>query len=199
MIRRSSQISWRARPVIGDELRDSRALMKRPLQVPLDPFGNNKRRRSQLLHFVVYSSTPVVLRVLFCCVFCSLAHSQLPLSGRGTASDSRQTPPPKAAAKHCPRLTNENTLSADWRYSHGVTKAPRVQLGTFGGSFSTHRTTAPGSLRTLSKTAGTDIGGITLKSCSTFSTWTVRTLLSMTLARARSGYCLGKTQMTCLC
>ena len=96
---------------IGEELRDSRALMKRPLQVPLDPFGNNKRRRSQLLHFVVDSSTPVVLRVL--CV--SLAHSQLPLSGRGTASDSRQTPPPKATAKHCPRLTNENTLSADWR------------------------------------------------------------------------------------
>ena len=111
LIRRFPWFPWRATPIIGDVLRDSRALLKRPLQVPLDPFGNNKRRPSQLLHFVVYSSTPVVLRVLFC----SLAHSRLPLSGRGTASDSRQTPPPKATAKHCPRLTNENTLSADWR------------------------------------------------------------------------------------
>ena len=62
---------------------------------------------------VVYSSTPVMPKVLR--VLCSLAHSRLPLSGRGTASDSRQTPPPKATAKHCPRLTNDNTLSADWR------------------------------------------------------------------------------------
>ena len=67
---------------------------------------------------VVYPSTPVmpkVLRMLCCCVVSPLAQSPLPLSGRGTASDSRQTPPPKATAKHCPRLTNENTLSADWR------------------------------------------------------------------------------------